>query len=86
MLRYELEIKHMRIREIAAQPVVAPQKQEPLVLTPQQQAQAIAQAKRRKLQNIIAQRQAQERQAAANTVTQQDIETAFVAAGQRNGN
>jgi hypothetical protein len=86
MLRYELGDDEMRIREIAAQPVVAPQKQEPLVLTPQQQAQAIAQAKRRKLQNIIAQRQAQERQAAANTVTQQDIETAFVAAGQRNGN
>ena len=86
MLRYELGDDELRIREIAAQPVVAPQKQEPLVLTPQQQAQAIAQAKRRKLQNIIAQRQAQERQAAANTVTQQDIETAFVAAGQRNGN
>ena len=86
MLRYELGDDEMRIIEIAAQPVVAPQKQEPLVLTPQQQAQAIAQAKRRKLQNIIAQRQAQERQAAANTVTQQDIETAFVAAGQRNGN
>ena len=86
MLRYELGDDEMRIREIAAQPVVAPQKQEPLVLTPQQQAQALAQAKRRKLQNIIAQRQAQERQAAANTVTQQDIETAFVAAGQRNGN
>ena len=86
MLRYELGDDEMLIREIATQPVVAPQKQEPLVLTPQQQAQAIAQAKRRKLQNIIAQRQAQERQAAANTVTQQDIETAFVAAGQRNGN
>ena len=86
MLRYELGDDEMRIREIAAQPVVAPQKQEPLVLTPQQQAQAIAQAKRRKLQNIIAQRQAQERQAAANTVTQQDIETAFVAASQRNSN
>ena len=86
MLRYELGDDEMRIREIAAQPVVAPQKQEPLVLTPQQQAQAIAQSKRRKLQNIIAQRQAQERQAAANTVTQQDIETAFVAASQRNSN
>ena len=69
----------MRIREIAAQPIVAPQKQEPLVLTPQQQAQAIAQAKRRKLQNMIAQRQAQERQAAANTVTQADITAAFIA-------
>jgi len=76
----------MRFYEIAPQPIAAPIKQEPLVLTPQQQAQALAQAKRRKLQNIIAQRQAQERQAAANTVTQQDIETAFVAAGQRNGN
>ena len=76
----------MRIIEIAAQPVVVPQKQEPLVLTPHQQAQAIAQAKRRKMQNIIAHRQAQERQAAANTVTQQDIETAFVAASQRNSN
>lgn len=76
----------MRFYEIAPQPIAAPIKQEPLVLTPQQQAQAIAQAKRRKLQNIIAQRQAQERQSAANTVTQQDIETAFVAAGQRNGN
>ena len=76
----------MRFYEIAPQLIAAPIKQEPLVLTPQQQAQAIAQAKRRKLQNIIAQRQAQERQAAANTVTQQDIETAFVAAGQRNGN
>ena len=73
----------MRIREIAAQPVVAPQKQEPLVLTPQQQAQAIAQAKRRKLQNIIAQRQEQERQAAANTVTQADITAAFIARGQQ---
>ena len=79
MLRYELEIMHMRIREIAAQPVVAPQKQEPLVLTPQQQAQAIAQAKRRKLQNMIAQKQEQERQAAANTVTQADITAAFIA-------
>ena len=76
----------MRFYEIAPQLIAAPIKQEPLVLTPQQQAQAIAQAKRRKLQNIIAQRQAQERQAAANNVTQQDIETAFVAAGQRNGN
>ena len=76
----------MRFYEIAPQPIAAPIKQEPLVLTPQQQAQALAQAKRRKLQNIIAQRQAQERQVAANTVTQQDIETAFVAAGQRNGN
>ena len=76
----------MRFYEIAPQLIAAPIKQEPLVLTPQQQSQAIAQAKRRKLQNIIAQRQAQERQAAANTVTQQDIETAFVAAGQRNGN
>jgi len=76
----------MRFYEIAPQPIAAPIKQEPLVLTPQQQSQAIAQAKRRKLQNIIAQRQAQERQAAANTVTQQDIETAFVAAGQRTGN
>ena len=76
----------MRFYEIAPQLIAAPIKQEPLVLTPQQQAQAIAQAKRRKLQNIIAQRQAQERQAAANNVTQQDIETAFVAAGQRDGN
>ena len=76
----------MRFYEIAPQPIAAPIKQEPLVLTPQQQSQALAQAKRRKLQNIIAQRQAQERQAAANTVTQPDIETAFVAAGQRNGN
>ena len=76
----------MRFYEIAPQPIAAPIKQEPLVFTPQQQSQAIAQAKRRKLQNIIAQRQAQERQSAANTVTQQDIETAFVAAGQRNGN
>ena len=73
----------MRIREIAAQPVVAPQKQELLVLTPQQQAQALAQAKRRKLQNVIAQRQAQERQAAANTVTQADITAAFIARGQQ---
>ena len=72
----------MRLKEIAPRPISAPQRQEPLVLTPQQQAQAIKQAKRRKLQNIIAQRQAQERQAAATTVTQQDVEAAFVAAGQ----
>ena len=83
MLRYELGDDEMRIREIAAQPVVAPQKQELLVLTPQQQAQALAQAKRRKLQNVIAQRQAQERQAAANTVTQADITAAFIARGQQ---
>ena len=83
MLRYELGDDEMRIREIAAQPVVAPQKQEPQVLTPQQQSQAIAQAKRRKLQNIIAQRQAQERQAAANTVTQADITASFIARGQQ---
>ena len=83
MLRYELGDDEMRIREIAAQPVVVPQKQEPLVLTPQQQAQAIQQAKRRKLQNIIAQRQAQERQAAANTVTQADITAAFIARSQQ---
>jgi len=83
MLRYELGDDEMRITEIAAQPVVAPQKQEPLVLTPQQQAQAIAQSKRRKLQNIIAQRQAQERQAAANTVTQADITAAFIARSQQ---
>ena len=83
MLRYELGDDEMRIREIAAQPALAPQKQEPLVLTPQQQAQALAQAKRRKLQNIIAQRQAQERQAAANTVTQADITAAFIARGQQ---
>ena len=73
----------MRFYEIAPQPIAAPIKQEPLVLTPQQQAQAIAQAKRRKLQNIIAQRQEQERQAAANTVTQADITAAFIARGQQ---
>jgi len=76
----------MKLKEIVPQSIVAPQKQEPLVLSPQQQAQAIVQGKRRKLQNIIAQRQAQERQAAASTITQQDIEAAFVAAGQRNQN
>ena len=72
----------MKLKEIAPQSIIAPQKQEPLVLSPLQQAQAIAQGKRRKLQNILALRQAQERQAAANTITQQDIETAFVSAGQ----
>jgi hypothetical protein len=74
----------MRIKEIAAQPIQAPQRQEPLVLSPEQQARAIARAKRLKQLNIIAQRQAQERQAAAANITQQEIETAFVAAGQLN--
>jgi len=81
MLRYELEIMHMRIREIATQTVPAPIKQEPLILSPKQQAQAIAQAKRNKLRSMIAQRQAQERQTAANTVTQADITAAFIARG-----
>ena len=72
----------MRFYEIAPQPVAAPVKQEPLILTPQQQAQAIAQAKRRKLRSMIAQRQAQERQAAATNVSQQDVAAAFIAGSQ----
>ena len=72
----------MRFYEIAPQPVAAPVKQEPLILTPQQQAQAIAQAKRKKLRSMIAQRQAQERQAAATNVSQQDVAAAFIAGSQ----
>ena len=72
----------MRFYEIAPQPIKTPMSQEPLVLTPQQQAQAVAQAKRRKLRSIIAQRQAQERQAAATAVSQQDITAAFIAKNQ----
>ena len=72
----------MRFYEIAPQPVAAPVKQEPLILTPQQQSQAIAQAKRKKLRSMIAQRQAQERQAAATNVSQQDVAAAFIAGSQ----
>ena len=72
----------MRFYEIAPQPVAAAVKQEPLILTPQQQAQAIAQAKRKKLRSMIAQRQAQERQAAATNVSQQDVVAAFIAGSQ----
>jgi hypothetical protein len=72
----------MRFYEIAPQPIAAPVKQEPLILTPQQQAQAIAQAKRKKLRSMIAQRQAQERQAAATNVSQQDVAVAFIAGSQ----
>jgi hypothetical protein len=68
----------MKITEVIAAPITAPQKQEPLILTPQQQSAAVAQARKRKLKNLIARRQAQQRQAASNNVTKQDVETAFV--------
>ena len=68
----------MKITEVLAAPITAPQKQEPLILTPQQQSAALAQARKRKLKNLIARRQAQQRQAASNNVTKQDVETAFV--------
>lgn len=68
----------MKICEVITPPVAPPQKQEPLILTAQQQAAAVARAKKLKLKNLIAQRQAQDRNAAATAVTKQDIETAFV--------
>jgi hypothetical protein len=68
----------MKIIEVIAAPIAAPQKQEPLILTPQQQSTAVAQARKRKLKNLIARRQAQQRQAASDNVTKQDVETAFV--------
>jgi hypothetical protein len=68
----------MKICEVITPPVAPPQKQEPLILTSQQQAAAVARAKKLKLKNLIAQRQAQDRNAAATAVTKQDIETAFV--------
>ena len=68
----------MKIIEVIAAPIATPQKQEPLILTPDQQSAAVAQAKKRKLKNLIAQRQAQQRQAASDNVTKQDVETAFV--------
>jgi membrane carboxypeptidase/penicillin-binding protein PbpC len=68
----------MKIIEVIAAPIAAPQKQEPLILTPDQQSAAVAQARKRKLKNLIAQRQAQDRNAAATAVSKQDVETAFV--------
>ena len=68
----------MKICEVITTPVAPPQKQEPLILTTHQQAAAVARAKKLKLKNLIAQRQAQDRNAAATAVSKQDIETAFV--------
>lgn len=68
----------MKISEVITTPVATPQKQEPLILTAQQQAAAVAKAKKLKLKNLIAQRQAQDRNAAATAVSKQDVETAFV--------
>jgi len=70
----------MRIKEIASILPKAPVKQTPLVLTPKQQARAVALARRQKILNLIANRQAKERSAAASKVTKGDIEASVVAA------
>ena len=72
----------MKIKEVINNPVDAPQIREPLVLSAQQQAQAVEKARQRKLKTLIARQQASQRNAAANNVTKQDIETAFVLSSQ----
>ena len=67
----------MKISEVIS-PTTAPQRTEPLVLSPRQQAVAIRRGRRHKLKNIIAQRQAKERKSAATAVSKQDIENAYV--------
>ena len=67
----------MKISEVIS-PTTAPQRTEPLVLSPRQQAVAVKRGHKLKLKNIIALRQAKERQSAATAVSKQDIENAFV--------
>ena len=72
----------MKIKEVINKPVVAPHTQEPLVLSAQQQAQAVEKARQRKLKILIARQQASQRNASAANVTKQDIETAFILSSQ----
>ena len=72
----------MKIHEVVKKRIAIPQIQEPLVLSAQQQAQAVEKARQRKLKTLIARQQASQRNAAAANVSKQDIETAFILSSQ----